>query len=119
MCLTEKQAMSYRLEKEADTLMIDVLRILAETADMRCLVHGRLRMLDKPLLKKCVDLIMIYDNIPNLNQLSRKLNIGSSTLNKLINESDETTANRTSVDKLVAFMYQLADDYEKKIKKPQ
>lgn len=115
---SDNEKQSHKLEDEADTLIVDILRLLAEATDLRCLVHGKLRYLDKKLLKKCVHLIMIYDDLSTLNQLSKNINLGMSTLSKMINDSEEQTANRTSVDKIINYMYKIADKYERQLKKP-
>lgn len=109
---TSEEKQSYELEQQADALIVDVMRTLAEATDKRCLVHGRTRYIDKKLLKKCVHLIMIYDDIGNMKQFCSKTTLAFSTLSRMINDNDEYTANRTSVEKIINYMYKVADDYE-------
>ncbi|MGD6773663.1 hypothetical protein [Staphylococcus simulans] len=112
----ENQQISYRLEEEADTLIIDVLRMLAEAADLRCIENDQLKTLDKGILKKCIGLIMVYGEISSIRQLSIKLDLEQNTLNKMFNESGEKTVNRENVDRIIEYMYKLADDYETQMK---
>jgi len=110
---TEDEKESYKLEEQADLLIVEVLRTLADAADKRCLVHGRTRYLDKTLLNKCVHLIMIYDKTATMNKLSKKIGLSFSTLSRILNDNDELTANRVSVEKIINYMYKIADTYEK------
>ncbi|OEK60603.1 hypothetical protein [Staphylococcus equorum] len=112
---TEDEKQSYKLEQQADTLIIDVLRNLAEATDKRCLAHGRTRYLDKQLLKKCVHLTMIYDNAPTMDQFCKNTGLAFSTLSRILNDNNEYTANRANVEKIINYMYKVADDYETKI----
>ncbi|MDU0936922.1 MAG: hypothetical protein E7A88_00090 [Dermabacter sp.] len=110
---TAEEIKSRKLEEIADYQMIEVFRLLAEATDKRCLVHGRLRYLDKELLNKCVHLIMIYDNLNTIAELCERLDISNVTIRRLIGKSDQQTANRLSVDKIIQAMNDLADKLEK------
>ena len=99
-----KEATSYQLEQEADRLFVQMMRTLAEAVDNRCLVHGRLRYIDVPLLNKSIHLIMIYRQIDTINQLAIELNLSFATINRMIRVSEAQTVNRKSVDKVIDFM---------------
>lgn len=113
---TEDERYSFELEQQADKLTIDVLRLLADATDKRCLIHGRTRYIDKQLLRKCVHLTMIYDDSVTMTQFSKNASIAFSTLSRMLNDNDELTANRVSVDKIINYMYEIADKYERKMK---
>ncbi|WP_267239610.1 hypothetical protein [Staphylococcus aureus] len=114
---TAEEIKSRKLEEIADYQMIEVFRLLAEAIDKRCLVHGRLRYLDKDLLNKCVDLIMIYDNLNTRAELCERLDITNVTIRRLIGKNDHQTANRLSVDKIIQVMNDLADRLENELNK--
>lgn len=109
---TEDEKQSYELEKKADSLMIEVMHTLADAVDKRCLVHGRTRYLDKALLNKCVHLMLIYDETETMKQLSKKIGLSFSTLNRMLSDNDEWTANRVSVEKIINYMNKIAGTYE-------
>ncbi|HDG9757026.1 hypothetical protein [Staphylococcus epidermidis] len=114
---TADEIKSRKLEEIADYQMIEVFRLLAEATDKRCLLHGRLRYLDKELLNKCVHLIMIYDNINTITELCERLDITNITIRRLIGKNDKQTANRLSVDKIIKAMNDLADRLENELNK--
>lgn len=109
---TADEIKSRKLEEIADYQMIEVFRLLADATDKRCLVHGRLRYLDKPLLNKCVHLIMVYENKNTIKEVSELLGITSVTLGSLIGNNNKQTSNRLSVDKIIQGMNDLADKLE-------
>ncbi|EGQ2789536.1 hypothetical protein NAC36_002436 [Staphylococcus pseudintermedius] len=109
---TADEVKSRKLEEIADYQMIEVFRLLADATDKRCLVHGRLRYLDKDLLNKCVHLIMIYENKKTIKEVSDLLGITSVTLSNLIGKNDKRTSNRLSVDKIIKGMNDIADRLE-------
>lgn len=111
-----REEISYQLEEEADRLFVQMMRTLAEAVDNRCLVHGKLRYIDVPLLNKSIHLIMIYRHIDTINQLAKELELSFATVNRMIREGESKTVNRKSVDKVIDFMYRTADDYEKQNK---
>ena len=47
-----------------------------------------------------------------MKQFCSKTTLAFSTLSRMINDNDEYTANRTSVEKIINYMYKVADDYE-------
>ena len=107
---------SFELEQQADKTFVNMIRLLAEAVDKRCFVHGRLRFIDTPLLNKSLHLVMIYNDIKSSHQLAKRLDISFKTLNKMMNRSDSETMNRKGIDKVIEFMNQTADEYEKKLK---
>lgn len=114
---TEDEKQSYRLEEKADQLILEGLRTLADAIDKRCLVHGRTRYLDKALLNKSVHLIMIYGEIETMKALSKQIGLSFSTLSRILNDNDELTANRVSVEKIIDYMYKVSDTYAKQMHK--
>ncbi|WP_215392844.1 hypothetical protein [Staphylococcus aureus] len=116
---TADEIKSRKLEEIADYQMIEVFRLLADATDKRCLVHGRLRYLDKDLLNKCVHLIMIYENKKTMKEVSNLLGITSVTLSSLISNNDKQTSNRVSVDNIIKGMNDIADRLERNAKNNQ
>ncbi|MFH0717409.1 hypothetical protein WMC59_11515 [Staphylococcus delphini] len=111
---TADEIKSRKLEEMADYQIIEVIRLLADATDKRCLVHGRLRYLDKPLLNKCVYLIMAYENKSTIKEVSELLDITNVTLGSILGKNDKQTSNRISIDKIIKGMYDLADRLERK-----
>lgn len=109
---TEEEKQSYKLENKADLLIVEAMHTLADAVDKRCLVHGRTRYLDKALLNKCVHLMLIYDETETMKQLSKKIGLSFSTLNRMLSDNDEWTANRVSVEKIINYMNKIAGTYE-------
>lgn len=109
---TADEIKSRKLEEMADYQIVEVIRLLADATDKRCLVHGRLRYLDKPLLNKCVHLIMAYENKRTIKEVGDLLGITNVTLGSLLGKNDKQTSNRVSVDKIIKGMNDLADKLE-------
>lgn len=114
---TKEEKASYELEKKSDVLMVDVLRLLARAVDKRCMVHGRLRYIDKELLNKSIQLVMTYDKVPTLNKFAKELNVSATTLHRMIHSDSNQTVNRLTVDKVIDYMYKVADKIEEKNRK--
>ncbi|MBO0377080.1 hypothetical protein [Staphylococcus warneri] len=110
------EELSYELEKQADEQFIHMIRLLAETVDKRCFKYGGLRYMDVPLLNKVLHLLMVYNDIKTLSQLAEAMNLSFTTLNRMMNHKQETTVHRKSIDKVLSYMYQTANEYEEKLK---
>ncbi|EZV57623.1 TPA: hypothetical protein QIX74_001526 [Staphylococcus aureus] len=103
------------LENEADQHFVKMIRLLAEAVDIKCLTHGKLRYMDTKLLKKSIQLLMLYRGIDSMTELAKELKVSTGTITKMMHDKDNRTVNKASIDTLIEYMYETADEYERGI----
>lgn len=99
-----------QLEKEADQYFAKTISLLADTIDLRCFAYGKLRYVDTKLLKKSVHLVMTHQSIDSLKALAKEIDVSSGTINRMIQTADNVSVNRASIDKLIDYMKNIANE---------